>query len=47
MLTCDDGRTARWSWDGTPDPGNPDGLHDPIASYPAIESWDGFLLARV
>ena len=47
MLTCDDGRTARWSWDGTPDPGNPDGLQDPIASYPAIESWDGFLLARV
>jgi hypothetical protein len=46
-LTCEDGRKGRWSWNGAPYPENPESLQDPIESYPALASWDGFLLARV
>jgi hypothetical protein len=47
VLDCPDGTVARFTRDGTPDPGNPPGFTAPLEIHPVITAWDGSLLIDV
>ncbi|MGE5226681.1 MAG: hypothetical protein ACM3OO_07380, partial [Planctomycetaceae bacterium] len=44
VMTCADGREERWDANGQPFAQNDAGYRAPLRSFPAIRSWEGYLL---
>jgi hypothetical protein len=47
VMTCPDGREERWDANGQPFARNDSGYRTPLQAFPAIRSWEGYLLVRL